>query len=145
MPAPVARKSSGGVARVEAHSEGVGYLILSQPKKGVPAGADELALEFAAAGAADALCEMATRQGYSCRVSFAGEPASAGRAGLQYRVELSRCGEVGLNLIRSYATGRRLYTLVVTGAREDDPQVTRFLNGFTLRGGAGPPRTGRRR
>jgi hypothetical protein len=84
-------------------------------------------------GIADTVCNFSLMAKATCEVGFDRKFLLGLYPGMQYKVKETDCSKAYPGLIRVYATPKHLYAIVVTGADEHDPRVTKFLNSITLK------------
>lgn len=128
MPSPV---EIAGSESYTVESEDIRFFISSTKiPTDAPVNPDKM-LVTAAFAASDAVCIFSLMAKSTCEVSFVRKLTLDNDPGAQYSIAETKCGKVFPGLLRVYATKNRIYSVIVTGANEDDPRVSRFLNSFS--------------
>jgi tetratricopeptide (TPR) repeat protein len=129
MPSPVAHAASDRSYTVT--NENIAYFIsVTDIPPSAPVGTDVM-LATAAYGASDTVCNFSLMAKSTCEIGLVGKLTLNGYPGAQYRIAEINCDKVNPGVMRVYAVKDHIFVIIVTGANEDDPRVSRFLSSFS--------------
>ncbi|MEP6788582.1 MAG: hypothetical protein ABJB40_09135 [Acidobacteriota bacterium] len=122
-----------GSATYTVRSEGVTYLISSTKIPPAARVSTDALLVGAVFEITGAVCTLLSLAKATCEVRLARKLTQNSYPGVQYNAEKTQCENVSRGLIRVYATKERLYTIIIAGAAENDPRVTKFLTSIVFK------------
>jgi hypothetical protein len=115
-----------------AENEGRAYWInyIDRPAA-APVGPDEMMAGLAWA-LADITCNFSIAAKANCDIHLSKKITLGAYPGVEYFITEDNCGKIYPGVIRAYATPNRIYTIMVTGGDENDPNAGKFLSSFKI-------------